>query len=506
MDDFGMFNIPVMSVDHYQALGLRRENDPNIDDIQNAYRHLALQWHPERNKGTAKRETAALKFIEINEAYKVLMDKKMREAKQAAKGKKSKKDERAMSPSADSMSPDGRSRSRPRWSAAALMSRAQHNATPDIMVSGAVEPKDDGDGQSTHESFEAPRTSMAPSHTPAPARSTFASPPPPSLAGSQLGPWHSASQLAPQHTGRSRSRSPGPRSLVHSREPSPAPIQVRTGPETPITAPTPTRVYPENSRASYNTARSPPAVYTLDQDVRLPRYLKGMSDVTSEVGSESSYFNGHSVSVAGSSSSASTHIPDDWLFPVYLTLEDLYMCKTHRFRINRHLLTGQTKEVFVDVSVQPNWRDGTQLRCKGLGNEREGLPPQDVIFIVKEKLHPRFLRDPVGFDIYARLEISLVIALGGGSTNDEALLIKGVDGREIVVEVPPPVVRHGSMTRIKGAGMPKHKTKDGSVPLRGDLILEWCVLPPDKPLSEDAMAELREALGDLWLRDEEDME
>jgi hypothetical protein len=60
------------------------------------------------------------------------MDKKMREAKEAAKGKKSKKDERAMSPSADSMSPDGRSRSRPRWSAAALMSRAQLNATPDM--------------------------------------------------------------------------------------------------------------------------------------------------------------------------------------------------------------------------------------------------------------------------------------------------------------------------------------------------------------------------------------
>lgn len=91
---------------------------------------------------------------------------------------------------------------------------------------------------------------------------------------------------------------------------------------------------------------------------------------------------------------------------------------------------------------------------------------------MKESLHPRFLRDPVGYDIYARLEISLVIALGGGTSADEALQIKGVDGREIVVGVPPPVVRHGSMTRIKGAGMPKYKSKDGSVPLRGDLILE----------------------------------
>ncbi|KAG8752388.1 hypothetical protein FRC11_008403 [Ceratobasidium sp. 423] len=350
------------------------------------------------------------------------------------------------------------------------MSRAQ-NATPDITVSSTDESKDDGDKYSATETSETPRSSVAPSHSSAPARSFFASPPPPSHSSLPL----SASQLAPQITGRSRSRSPGPRSYTPSRDPSPAPIQVRTGPETSITAPTPTRAYPENSRASYNTVRSPPAVYTLDQDARLPRYLRdlrGMSDVTSEVGSDSSYFNGHSVSVAGSSSSTSSHIPDDWLFPIYLALEDLYTCKTHRFRINRHLLNGQTKEVFVDVSVQPNWRDGTQLRCKGLGNEREGLPPQDVIFIVKEKLHPRFLRDPVGYDIYARLEISLVIALGGGSTNDEALLIKGVDGREIIVDVPPPVVRHGSMTRIKGAGMPKNKPKDGGVPLRGDLILE----------------------------------
>ncbi|CAE6385354.1 unnamed protein product [Rhizoctonia solani] len=498
MDDFGMFNIPVMSIDHYDALGLKRENEPGMEEIQNAYRHLALQWHPERNKGTAKRETAALKFIEINEAYKVLMDQKMREAKAAGKGKKPKKDERAMSPAGDPTSPNGRSKSRPRWSAAALMSRSQLSATPDITVSSINEPKDDGDKHSTNESNEAPRFSVAPSHASALSRSTFASPPPPSLF---------SSQIAPQFTGFAHPRTPDlSRSSAPSRDSSPAPVHFRTGPETPIPAPTPTRPYPENSRASFNTVRSSPTVYTLDQDVRLPRYLRAMSDGASEIGSDSSYFNGHSVSVAGSSSSASTHIPDDWLFPVYLALEDLYTCKTHRFKINRHLLNGQTKEVFVDVSVQPNWRDGTQLRCKGLGNEREGLPPQDVIFIVKEKLHPRFLRDPVGYDIYARLEISLVIALGGGSTNDEALLIKGVDGREIIVEVPPPVVRHGSMTRIKGAGMPKHKSRDGSVPLRGDLILEWCVLPPDKPLSEDAMAELREALGDLWMKDNEEME
>lgn len=123
-----------------------------------------------------------------------------------------------------------------------------------------------------------------------------------------------------------------------------------------------------------------------------------MSDFASELGSDSSFTNGYTASVATSSmGSTTTHVPDEWVFPIYLTLEDLYTCKSHRFRINRHLLTGVSKEgeflrffgnvgyvllicclrvVFVDVSVQPNWRDGTQIRCKGLGNEREGRPPQ----------------------------------------------------------------------------------------------------------------------------------
>jgi hypothetical protein len=204
--------------------------------------------------------------------------------------------------------------------------------------------------------------------------------------------------LVSHHTG-SYQRSPAPHSLAsHSREPSPSPAQVRG--ESSIATPTPTRGYPEEPRAGFNTTvRSPPTVYTVGEDVRLPRYLRAMSDITSEVGSESSYTNDrYSASIAPSSSSVSTNIPDDWLFPIYLTLEDLYICKTHRFKINRHLLSGMSKEgvsffvfffavgcvdiemcsftVYVDVSVQPNWRDGTQLRCKGLGNEREGLPPQ----------------------------------------------------------------------------------------------------------------------------------
>ncbi|QRV90144.1 DnaJ domain protein [Ceratobasidium sp. AG-Ba] len=498
--DFDMFNIPVINLNYYDALGLKEEDDPTVEEIQAAYRHLALQWHPERNKDLGKRETASLKFVEINEAYKFLMDKKQREAKQAAKAAKSKrKDERALSPRA--LSPRAGVTSPTRTSSPGR-SRAVSQPPPpmpDIMISNSSGPSVNGSVADT-ESTRLTSVSGASSSTSRTSRSTVTSP---THLSTSL-PTHSyysqpRSAVSAPRTPHSRGPSPSARSrspYTHSRGDSPG-------------GRTPTRLHHEDqTRAS--AVRSPPAIFTFEEDHRgrhreRERYDKRpMSDMTSELGSEASSFsNGYTSSVV-SSSSVATNIPDDWMFPLYLTLEDLYTCKSHRFKINRHLLNGTSKEVFVDVSVQPNWRDGTQIRCKGLGNEREGLPPQPYSLPVKEKLHPRFLRDPVGYDVYARLEISVVVALGGAVGTEEALQIKGVDGRGIVVEVPPPVVRHGSMTRIKGAGMPKYKSKDGSVPLRGDLLLEWCVLPPEKPLSEEALAELRKALGDDWLRDEEE--
>jgi molecular chaperone DnaJ len=60
--------------DYYEVLGIAR--DASAEEIKKAFRKLAFQYHPDRNKDAG----AADKFKEINEAYEVLSDADKRSA------------------------------------------------------------------------------------------------------------------------------------------------------------------------------------------------------------------------------------------------------------------------------------------------------------------------------------------------------------------------------------------------------------------------------------------
>lgn len=58
--------------DYYEVLGVPR--DATEEEIRKAFRRLALEWHPDRNKDPQAPE----RFKEINEAYQVLTDPQQR--------------------------------------------------------------------------------------------------------------------------------------------------------------------------------------------------------------------------------------------------------------------------------------------------------------------------------------------------------------------------------------------------------------------------------------------
>ncbi len=59
--------------DYYEVLGVAKS--ATTEELKRAYRKLALEWHPDRNKAANANE----KFKEINEAYAVLSDPKKKE-------------------------------------------------------------------------------------------------------------------------------------------------------------------------------------------------------------------------------------------------------------------------------------------------------------------------------------------------------------------------------------------------------------------------------------------
>ena len=60
--------------DYYKILGVTK--DSNQIQIRKAFRKLALQYHPDKNKNS---EESKQKFIEIVKAYEILSDEKARE-------------------------------------------------------------------------------------------------------------------------------------------------------------------------------------------------------------------------------------------------------------------------------------------------------------------------------------------------------------------------------------------------------------------------------------------
>lgn len=180
--------------------------------------------------------------------------------------------------------------------------------------------------------------------------------------------------------------------------------------------------------------------------------------------------------------------PSDILRPLKVTLEELYSGATKHLKVGRRLTNGATEDKVLEIQIHPGWKSGTKVRFPKAGNEQQNGDSQDLVFVVEEKPHATFTRE--GNDLVCKLKISLVDALA--PVGSDKRLVEALDGRKLQVPVPGGIVNPGLESRVTGEGMPIRK--DGSVKKKGDLIVRWEVMFPER-LTSSQKEGIRKVLG-----------
>mmetsp|Transcript_88176 Transcript_88176/g.285409 ORF Transcript_88176/g.285409 Transcript_88176/m.285409 type:complete len:411 (+) Transcript_88176:3-1235(+) len=149
--------------------------------------------------------------------------------------------------------------------------------------------------------------------------------------------------------------------------------------------------------------------------------------------------------------------------------------------------TRTTREV-LDVFVEKGSPDGHKIVFHGKADERPGCQPGDVVVVVRQQEHPRFLRK--GADLYLESEVGLGEALTGFR-----LVVPHLDGRKLVVKSQPGEVlqpQQGGVAikAVAGAGMPIHQDPFNF----GNLFLVLSIRFPST-VSPNVSSELRRLLG-----------
>ena len=225
---------------------------------------------------------------------------------------------------------------------------------------------------------------------------------------------------------------------------------------------------------------------------------------------------------------------EDTVYPLKVSLEDLYNGKTAKLAITRSVMKGEPKKCttcrgqgfvvqmrqigpgmvqqlqsrcpdcsggyqvsmkkerqVLEVNVDKGACHNTKLRFSGMGNESPNAEPGDVVFVLQQKEHAVFKRK--GADLLLQKNISLSEALTGFK-----FIVKQLDGRSLLVQSKPGQVVRPEVTTgvpyvmcVDGEGMPKH----GNPFDKGRLFIIFTILfPPNYSLGDDDMKALKQAL------------
>lgn len=172
---------------------------------------------------------------------------------------------------------------------------------------------------------------------------------------------------------------------------------------------------------------------------------------------------------------------------IFVDLKELFHGTQKKLKITRNKFdqsTGRTynDEEILTLDIKPGWKEGTKITFENKGDERPGLIPADIVFVIKDKSHPVFKR--VGNDIIINKTITLKEALCGTS-----VMIDTLDDRKLKVNIRD-VVTPEYQKVVSNEGMPISKVP-GS---RGDMIINFTVTWP-KTLTDEQKEKISKILS-----------
>ncbi|KAK9128025.1 hypothetical protein Syun_016822 [Stephania yunnanensis] len=128
--------------------------------------------------------------------------------------------------------------------------------------------------------------------------------------------------------------------------------------------------------------------------------------------------------------------------------------------VSKDVKRPTTVEEIVAIDIKPGWKKGTKITFPEKGNEKKGLIPADLVFIIDERPHNLFKRD--GNDLIYTQKISLVEALTGYT-----LQLTTLDGRNLTIPINS-VISPTYEEVVKGEGMPlpKEPSKKGNLRIK----------------------------------------
>lgn len=96
-------------------------------------------------------------------------------------------------------------------------------------------------------------------------------------------------------------------------------------------------------------------------------------------------------------------------YDLNVTLEEVFQGTTKKMKITRKVVSSdgsyRTEEKMLSIDIKPGWKAGTKITFPREGDQMPNREPADIVFVVRDKPHDRFIRD--GSNIKYKAKIGL---------------------------------------------------------------------------------------------------